>query len=187
MARSPHQLPWIVATAVLATGLLFATVCAVRAWKMANKTRLGSDALLNKAPPNQGNSQVFFKSGEDIYANIDTLMNTVGPREEPVGAGGEDIELGVGAGGLGEGAAGLGEGAAGLGEGAAGLGEGAVGPGEGDVGPREEAVTAAGSSDLTQRDSEEAADPAADRQVADCDVLYTTVNWKNKKKKKKET
>ena len=101
---------------------------------------------------------MFFKSGEDIYANIDTLMNTVGPREEPVGAGEE---------------------AAGLGEGAAGLGEGAVGPGE-------EAVTAAGSSALTQRDSEEAADPAADRQVEDRDVLYTTVNWKNKKKKKKE-
>ncbi|CAL8249726.1 unnamed protein product [Boreogadus saida] len=146
------QLPWIAATAVLAVGLLFATVCAVRAWKMANRTRLGSDALLNKAPPNQGNSQVFFRSGEDVYANIDTLMNTVGPREEPVGAGG----------------------------GAAGLGEGAAGP-------REEAATAAGSSALTQRDSEEAAEPAADRQVADCDVLYTTVNWKNKKKKKKET
>ncbi|XP_056448187.1 sialic acid-binding Ig-like lectin 5 [Gadus chalcogrammus] len=166
------QLPWIAATAVLATGLLFATVCAVRAWKMANRTRLGSDALLNKAPPNQGNPQVFFKSGEDIYANIDTLMNTVGPREEPVGAGEEAV--------------GLGEEAVGLGEGAAGLGEEAVGLGEGAVGPREEAVTAAGSSALIQRDSEEAADPAADRQVEDCDVLYTTVNWKNKKKKKKE-
>ena len=92
---------------------------------------------------------MFFKSGEDIYANIDTLMNTVGPREEPVGAGEE-----------------------------------AVGLGEGAVGPREEAVTAAGSSALTQRDSEEAADPAADRQVADCDVLYTRVNWKKKSKKK---
>ncbi|XP_056449099.1 sialic acid-binding Ig-like lectin 14 [Gadus chalcogrammus] len=124
------QLPWIAATAVLAAGLLFATVCAVRACKMANQTRLGSDALINKAPPNQGNPQVFFKSGDDIYANIDTLMNTVGPREEPVGA--------------------------------------------------------AGSSALTQRDSEEAADPAADRQVADCDVLYTTVNWKDKKNKIKE-
>ncbi|CAL8355189.1 unnamed protein product [Arctogadus glacialis] len=155
-----EQLPWIAATAVLAAGLLFATVCAVRAWKMANRTRLGSDALLNKAPPNQGNSQVFFKSGEDIYAYIDKLMNTVGPREEPVGAE---------------------EGAAGLGEGAAGLGEGAVGLGEGAAGPREEAVTAAGSSALTKRDSEEAADPAPDRQVADCDVVYTTVNWKNKK------
>ena len=106
---------------------------------------------------------MFFRSGEDIYANIDTLMNTVGPREEPVGAGEE---------------------AAGLGEGAVGLGEEAVGLGEGDVGPREEAVTAAGSSALTQRDSEEAADPAADRQVEDCDVLYTTVNWKKKSKKK---
>uniref|UniRef100_A0A8C5AMJ6 Ig-like domain-containing protein n=1 Tax=Gadus morhua TaxID=8049 RepID=A0A8C5AMJ6_GADMO len=166
------QLPWIAATAVLAAGLLFATVCAVRAWKMANRTRLGSDALLNKAPPNQGNPQVFFKSGEDIYANIDTLMNTVGPREEPVGAGEE-------AAGLGEGAAGLGEGAVGLGEGAVGLGEGAVELGEGAAGPREEAVTAADSSALIQRDSEEAADPAADRQVEDCDVLYTTVNWKN--------
>ncbi|XP_030214457.1 sialic acid-binding Ig-like lectin 5 [Gadus morhua] len=124
------QLPWIAATAVLAACLLFATVCALRAWKMANQTRLGSDALINKAPPNQGNSQVFFKSGEDIYANIDTLMNTVGPREEPVGA--------------------------------------------------------AGSSALTKHDSEEAADPAADRQVADCDVLYTTVNWKDKKNKIKE-
>ncbi|CAL8261958.1 unnamed protein product [Boreogadus saida] len=188
------QLPWIAATAVLAAGLLFATVCAVRAWKMANRTRLGSDALLNKAAPNQGNSQVYFRSGEDIYANIDTLMNTVGPREEPVGAGEEAAGLGEGAVGLGEGAVGLGEGAVGLGEGAVGLGEGAVGLGEGAVGlgegaagPREEAVTAAGSSALTQRDSEEAADPAADRQVADCDVLYTTVNWKNKKKKKKET
>ncbi|XP_030215692.1 sialic acid-binding Ig-like lectin 14 isoform X6 [Gadus morhua] len=173
-----NQLPWIAATAVLAAGLLFATACAVRAWKMATRTRLGSDGLLNKAPPNQGNPQVFFRSGEDIYANIDTLMNTVGPREEPVGAGGE-------AAGLGEGAVGLGEGAVGLGEGAVGLGEGAVGLGEGAVGPREEAVTAAGSSALIQRDSEEAADPAADRQVEDCDVLYTTVNWKNKKKKKK--
>ena len=55
-----------------------------------------------------------------------------------------------------------------------------VGLGEGAAGPREEAVTAAGSSALTQRDSEEAADPAPDRQVADCDVLYTTVNWKKK-------
>ena len=71
---------------------------------------------------------MFFRSGEDIYANIDTLMNTVGPREEPVGA--------------------------------------------------------AGSSALTKHDSEEAADPAADRQVEDCDVLYTTVNWKKKSKKK---
>ena len=113
---------------------------------------------------------MFFKSGEDIYANIDTLMNTVGPREEPVGAGEEAV--------------GLGEGAVGLGEGAVGLGEEAVGLGEGDVGPREEAVTAAGSSALIQRDSEEAADPAADRQVEDCDVLYTTVNWKKKSKKK---
>ncbi|XP_030214255.1 sialic acid-binding Ig-like lectin 14 [Gadus morhua] len=112
------QLPWIAATAVLAVGLLFATVCAVRAWKMATRTRLGSDGLLNKAPPNQGNSKVFFRSGEDIYANIDTLMNTVGPRQDPVGAGEE-------AAGLGEGAVGLGEGAVGLGEGAVGLGEGA--------------------------------------------------------------
>ncbi|XP_056448837.1 sialic acid-binding Ig-like lectin 5 [Gadus chalcogrammus] len=113
-----EQLPWIAATAVLAACLLFATVCAVRAWKMATRTRLGSDGLLNKAPPNQGNSKVFFKSGEDIYANIDTLMNTVGPRRDPVGAGEE-------AAGLGEGAVGLGEGAVGLGEGAVGLGEGA--------------------------------------------------------------
>uniref|UniRef100_A0A8C5FJ26 Ig-like domain-containing protein n=1 Tax=Gadus morhua TaxID=8049 RepID=A0A8C5FJ26_GADMO len=170
------QLPWIAATAVLAAGLLFATVCAVRAWKMATRTRLGSDGLLNKAPPNQGNPQVFFRSGEDIYANIDTLMNTVGPREEPVGAGGEAV-------GLGEGAVGLGEGAVGLGVGAVGLGEEAVGLGEGAVGLGEEAVTAAGSSALIQRDSEEAADPAADRQLEDCDVLYTTVNWKKKNKK----
>ncbi|CAL8354811.1 unnamed protein product [Arctogadus glacialis] len=145
-----EQLPWIAATAVLAAGLLFATVCTVRAWKMANRTRLGSDALLNKAPANQGNPQVFFRSGEDIYANIDTLMNTVGPREEPVGAVEEAVGLGEGAVGLGEGAAGLGEGAVGLGEGAAGLGEGAVGLGEG----------------------------------ADCDVVYTTVKWKKKSKKK---
>ena len=47
---------------------------------------------------------MFFKSGEDIYANIDTLMNTVGPREEPVGAGEEAAGLGEGAVGLGEGA-----------------------------------------------------------------------------------
>ncbi|CAL8297675.1 unnamed protein product [Gadus morhua 'NCC'] len=119
------QLPWIAAIAVLAAVLLFATACAVRAWKMANQTRLGKDALLNKSPPNQGKPQKIV----------------------------------------------------GLGEKAAGLGEEAVGP-------REEAVTAAGSSALTQRDSEEAADPAADRQVADCDVLYTTVNWKKKSKKK---
>ncbi|XP_056449098.1 sialic acid-binding Ig-like lectin 14 [Gadus chalcogrammus] len=150
------RLPWIAATAVLAVGLLFATVCALRAWKMANQTRLSNNALINQAQSHQENTQ-------DIYANIDKLMNTVGPREEPVGAG---------------------EGAAGLGEGAVGLGVGAVGLGEGAVGPREEAVTAAGSSALTQRDSEEAADPAADRQVADCDVLYTTVNWKKKSKKK---
>ena len=54
---------------------------------------------------------MFFRSGEDIYANIDTLMNTVGPREEPVGAGEEAAGLGEGAVGLGEGAVGLGEGA----------------------------------------------------------------------------
>ncbi|XP_056449088.1 Schwann cell myelin protein-like isoform X2 [Gadus chalcogrammus] len=265
------KLPWIAAIAVLAAGLLFATACAVRAWKMDNRTRLGKDALLNKSPPNQGKPQVFFKSEDDIYANIDKLKNTVGPREEPVGAGEEAVGLGEEAAGLGEGAAGLGEGAAGLGVGAVGLGEGAVGPreeavtaagssaltqrdseeaadpaadrawkmdnqtglgsdalinkappnveysqlffksgadtyatidklkntvgprekpvglgegavglGEGAAGPREEAVTAAGSSALTQRDSEEAADPAADRQVEDCDVLYTTVNWKKK-------
>ncbi|XP_059909169.1 Schwann cell myelin protein-like isoform X2 [Gadus macrocephalus] len=192
------QLPWIAATAVLAAGLLFATACAVRAWKLATRTRLGSDALLNKAPPNQENPQVFFRSGEDIYANmdairIDTRMNTVGPREEPVGLGEGAVELGEGAVGLGGGAVGLGEEAVGLGEGAVGLGEEAVGLGEGAVGlgggaagPREEAVTAADSSALIQRDSEEAADPAAERQVADCDVLYTTVNWTNKKKKKKE-
>ncbi|CAL8297696.1 unnamed protein product [Gadus morhua 'NCC'] len=150
------QLPWIAATAVLAAGLLFATVCALRAWKMANQTRLGNNALINHAQSHQGNTQVCFKCGEDIYANIDKLMNTVGPREEPVGAGEE---------------------AAGLGEGAVGRGVEAVGLGEG-------AVTAAGSSALTQRDAEEAADPAPDRQVADCDVLYTTVNWKKKSKKK---
>ncbi|CAL8297667.1 unnamed protein product [Gadus morhua 'NCC'] len=121
------QLPWIAAIAVLAAVLLFATACAVRAWKMANQTRLGKDALLNKSPPNQGKPQKIV----------------------------------------------------GLGEEAAGLGEEAVGP-------REEAVTAAGSSALTQRDSEEAADPAADRQVADCDVLYTRVNWKKKSKKSKK-
>ena len=83
-------------------------------------------------------TQVFFKSGEDIYAKIDKVMNTVGPREEPVGAGEEA------------------------------------------VGPREEAVAAAGSPALTQQDSEETADPAPDRQGADCDVVYTTVNWKKK-------
>ncbi|XP_059911136.1 myelin-associated glycoprotein-like [Gadus macrocephalus] len=171
------QLPWIAATAVLAAGLLFATVCASRAWKTSNQTRLGNNALINQAQSHQENTQVCFKSGEDIYANIDKLKNTVGPREEPVGAGGE-------AAGLGEEAVGLGEGAVGLGGGAVGLGEGAVGLGEGAVGRREEAVTAAGSSALTQRDSEEAADPAADRQVADWDVLYTTVNWKKKSKKK---
>ncbi|XP_059911143.1 glycine, alanine and asparagine-rich protein-like [Gadus macrocephalus] len=109
-----------------------------RAWKMDNQTGLGSDALINKAPPNVEYSQLFFKSGADTYATIDKLMNTVGPRDKPVGAG------------------------------------------EGAVGPREEAVTAAGSSALTQRDSEEAADPAAEREVEDCDVLYTTVNWKKK-------
>ena len=83
-------------------------------------------------------------------------MNTLGPREEPVGAG---------------------DGAVGLGDRAVGLGDRAAGPRE------EEAVTAAGSSALTQQDSEEAADPAADMQVADCDVVYTTVTWKKKKNK----
>ncbi|XP_059909494.1 uncharacterized protein LOC132459132 [Gadus macrocephalus] len=155
-----EQLPWIAATAVLAAGLLFATACAVRAWKMATRTRLGSDGLLNKAPPNQGNSKVFFRSGEDIYANIDTLMNTVGPREDPVGAGEEAVGLGEGAVGLGEGAVGLGEGAVGLGEGAVGLGEGAVGLGGGAVGLGEGAVGLG--------------------EGADCDVLYTTVKWKKK-------
>ncbi|XP_030214267.1 uncharacterized protein LOC115545357 [Gadus morhua] len=161
------QLPWIAATAVLAAGLLFATVCAVRAWKMANRTRLGSDGLLNKAPPNQGNSQVFFRSGEDIYANIDTLMNTVGPRQDPVGAGEEAAGLGEEAAGLGEEAVGLGEGAVGLGEGAVGLGEGAVGLGEGAVGLGEGAVgLGEGAVGLGEG--------------ADCDVVYTTVKWKKK-------
>ncbi|CAL8261888.1 unnamed protein product [Boreogadus saida] len=191
-----EKMPWIAAIAVLAAGLLFATVCALRAWKMANQTGLGKDALHNKAPPNQGKPQ-----------------NTVGPREEPVG---EGAVTAAGSSALtqrdSEEAADPAADRAwkmanqtGLGSDAlinkappnveysqlffksgadtyatidtqkntVGPGEKPVGLGEEAAGPREEAVTAAGSSALTQRDSEEAADPAAD-----CDVLYTTVNWK---------
>ncbi|KAK0147373.1 Myelin-associated glycoprotein [Merluccius polli] len=58
-----------------------------------------------------------------------------------------------------------------------GLREEPVGPRMEPVGLREEAVPGAGSPVSTRRD---AADPAPGMQVADCDVLYSTVRWKKK-------
>ncbi|CAL8297748.1 unnamed protein product [Gadus morhua 'NCC'] len=56
-----------------------------RTRKVGEETRSFNAATVKRAPPDEEESQVVFRSEEDVYINSGMQMNPVGPREEPVG------------------------------------------------------------------------------------------------------
>ncbi|CAL8297701.1 unnamed protein product [Gadus morhua 'NCC'] len=72
-------------SAVIIVGLVCVIVCIIRTRKVGEETRSFNAATVKRAPPDEEESQVVFRSEEDVYVNSGMQMNPVGPREEPVG------------------------------------------------------------------------------------------------------